>query len=227
MRSMADMERDIANISYEIANDINEPEPDFKGFNMSDYIKSQKITSEKIAAEEQAIEKEKIAAEEQAIEGEKTAAEKITKKTLKKEDPKVQEEYKKNYGLKDRIKDSAIGAVGETVANTAAYKATNKVLGRKIDTKPFGDAVKKYTSDNQLILDKIKKGLKPGEREALLKTMESNKAAMKTTGKALARQAAPAIVTSTIAGGVVKHLNKKRVEKKKQEILNKARQKYQ
>ena len=215
MRSMADMERDIANISYEIANDINEPEPDFKGFNMSDYIKSQKITSEKIAAEEQAIEEEKI------------AAEKITKKTLKKEDPKVQEEYKKNYGLKDRIKDSAIGAVGETAANTAAYKATNKVLGRKIDTKPFGDAVKKYTSDNQLILDKIKKGLKPGEREALLKTMENNKATMKTTGKALARQAAPAIVTSTIAGGVVKHLNKKRVEKKKQEILNKARQKYQ
>lgn len=218
MRSMADMERDIANISYEIANDINEPEPDFKGFNMSDYIKSQKITNEKIAAEEQAI----IDSEE-----EKTAAEKITKKTLKKEDPKVQEEYKKNYGLKDKIKDKAIGFVGETAANTAAYKATNKVLGRKIDTKPFGDAVKKYTSDNQLILDKIKKGLKPGEREALLKTMENNKTAMKTTGKALARQAAPAIVTSTIAGGVVKHLNKKRVEKKKQEILNKARQKYQ
>ena len=38
MRSMADMERDIANISYEIANDINEPEPDFKGSEQGNFL---------------------------------------------------------------------------------------------------------------------------------------------------------------------------------------------
>lgn len=224
-RTMADMERDISNICYEIEHEINNPEPDFKGFNMSDYIKSQKVTDEKIAAEEEAIEKEIVASE--VKEEEKVAAEKITKKTLKKEDPKVQEEYKKNYGLKEKIKDKAINSATKTVAETGAYAATNKALKRKIDTQPFTDAAQKYMKDNMTIMEKINKGLKPGEKEVLLKTMEDNKAALKSTGKNLAKQVAPAMGVSMVAGGIVNHLNKKRVQEKKQDILNKARQKYQ